>query len=99
MQKIDHAVHDLRSDTSIDRSWNPPAAMLCHHLIDMSPMCRDPALNRLRHFFKQDVTYVGIDVHRGARVAALAHGGQVILSARPLRSSRTSRCATSGVTG
>ncbi len=24
--------------------------------------------------------YVGIDVHRGARVAALAHGGQVILS-------------------
>ena len=25
--------------------------------------------------------YVGIDVHRGARVAALAHGGQVILSA------------------
>ena len=44
-------------------------------------MCRDPALNRLRHFFKQDVTYVGIDVHRGARVGALAHGGQVILSA------------------
>lgn len=25
--------------------------------------------------------YVGIDVHRGARVAALAHGGQVLLSA------------------
>ena len=25
--------------------------------------------------------YVGIDVHRGARVAALAHGGQIILSA------------------
>src|SRR3954466_9459428 len=25
--------------------------------------------------------YVGIDVHRGARVAALAHGGQVIVSA------------------
>ncbi len=25
--------------------------------------------------------YVGIDVHRGARIAALAHGGQVILSA------------------
>ena len=25
--------------------------------------------------------YVGIDVHRGARVAALAHGGQVILTA------------------
>ena len=25
--------------------------------------------------------YVGIDVHRGARVAAVAHGGQVILSA------------------
>ena len=24
--------------------------------------------------------YVGIDVHRGARVAALAHGGQVLLS-------------------
>ena len=28
-----------------------------------------------------DEGYVGIDVHRGARVAALAHGGQVILSA------------------
>ena len=26
--------------------------------------------------------YVGIDVHRGARVAALAHGGQVLLSAQ-----------------
>jgi len=25
--------------------------------------------------------YVGIDVHRGARVAALAHGGQVVISA------------------
>jgi class 3 adenylate cyclase len=25
--------------------------------------------------------YVGIDVHRGARVAALAHGGQVIVAA------------------
>nr|MBA3788563.1 adenylate/guanylate cyclase domain-containing protein [Actinomycetota bacterium] len=25
--------------------------------------------------------YVGVDVHRGARVAALAHGGQVLLSA------------------
>jgi predicted ATPase/class 3 adenylate cyclase len=25
--------------------------------------------------------YVGIDVHRGARIAALAHGGQVLLSA------------------
>jgi hypothetical protein len=25
--------------------------------------------------------YVGVDVHRGARVAALAHGGQVIVSA------------------
>jgi class 3 adenylate cyclase len=24
--------------------------------------------------------YVGVDVHRGARVAALAHGGQIILS-------------------
>lgn len=31
--------------------------------------------------------YVGIDVHRGARVAALAHGGQVIVSARPRLSS------------
>src|SRR3954452_21809004 len=28
-----------------------------------------------------DEGYVGIDVHRGARVAALAHGGQVIVSA------------------
>ncbi len=24
--------------------------------------------------------YVGIDVHRGARVAALAHGGQILLT-------------------
>jgi class 3 adenylate cyclase len=24
--------------------------------------------------------YVGIDVHRGARVAALAHGGQILVS-------------------
>ena len=28
-----------------------------------------------------DEGYVGIDVHRGARIAALAHGGQVLLSA------------------
>jgi hypothetical protein len=28
-----------------------------------------------------DEGYVGIDVHRGARIAALAHGGQVIISA------------------
>ena len=28
-----------------------------------------------------DEGYVGVDVHRGARVAALAHGGQVLLSA------------------
>jgi predicted ATPase/class 3 adenylate cyclase len=27
-----------------------------------------------------DEGYVGIDVHRGARVAALAHGGQIVLS-------------------
>ena len=26
--------------------------------------------------------YVGIDVHRGARIAAAAHGGQVLISAR-----------------
>ena len=24
--------------------------------------------------------YVGVDVHRGARVAALAHGGQVLVT-------------------
>jgi class 3 adenylate cyclase len=29
-----------------------------------------------------DGHYVGIDVHRGARIAAAAHGGQVIVSAR-----------------
>jgi class 3 adenylate cyclase len=34
--------------------------------------------------------YVGIDVHRGARVAAVAHGGQVILSP----CSKMSRCST-----
>ena len=44
---------------------------------------------------RRDEGYVGIDVHRGARVAALAHGGQVILSADAARSSATSRCATS----
>ena len=27
-------------------------------------------------------SYVGMDVHRGARIAAVAHGGQVLLSAR-----------------
>ena len=26
--------------------------------------------------------YVGIDVHRGARIAAAAYGGQVLISAR-----------------
>ena len=29
---------------------------------------------------RTDEGYVGIDVHRGARVAALAHGGQIVLS-------------------
>jgi class 3 adenylate cyclase len=29
-----------------------------------------------------DDHYVGIDVHRGARIAAAAHGGQVIISER-----------------
>ena len=41
--------------------------------------------------------YVGVDVHRGARVGALAHGGQIVLSPATQRFSTGTRCATSGV--
>ena len=44
--------------------------------------------------------YVGLDVVRGARIAAAAHGGRGILSRRPGRSQATrSRYATSASTG
>ena len=42
--------------------------------------------------------YVGDDVHFAARVAASAHGGQVVLSRRP-PSSSSSRSPTSASTG
>ena len=43
--------------------------------------------------------YVGSDVHFGARVAACAHGGQVVLSACDPRPGRAARCsATSAST-
>ena len=51
-----------------------------------------------------DGHYVGIDVHRGARIAAAAHGGQVVISERTQRarvrrrSACPSRSATSGCT-
>ncbi|MBA2638964.1 MAG: adenylate/guanylate cyclase domain-containing protein [Nocardioidaceae bacterium] len=50
--------------------------------------------------------YIGLDVHRGARIAATAHGGQIVLSAatRQLVGELTSGpvscgCATSAGTG
>ena len=43
--------------------------------------------------------YVGLEVHRGARVAALAHGGQIVVSRRRRRSSSRSPCATSANIG
>ena len=48
-----------------------------------------------------DEGYVGIDVHRAARIAAAAHGGQIVLSetTRGLLESDTSDSATSESTG
>ena len=43
--------------------------------------------------------YVGIDVHRGARVAALAHGGQVLLSAHDRGAVETRRSKISDAIG
>ena len=46
-----------------------------------------------------DGSYVGLDVHRAARICAAAHGGQVLLSRRPgQRSLRQTACATSART-
>ena len=43
-----------------------------------------------------DEGYVGVDVHRAARIASLAHGGQTIVSeTRRGRSSTPSRSPTS----
>ena len=46
-----------------------------------------------------DEGYVGIDVHRAARIAASGHGGQVLISASTARSSEPTGCATSATTG
>ena len=43
--------------------------------------------------------YVGSDVHRGARVAALAHGGQIVLSPATAALLEASRSAISDFTG
>jgi class 3 adenylate cyclase len=45
-----------------------------------------------------DANYVGYDVHHAARIAAVAHGGQVLLSA-PTRASSTSKSVISELTG
>ena len=46
-----------------------------------------------------DEGYVGVDVHRAARIAAAAHGGQVVLSETTRGSStRTLRLAISAST-
>ena len=47
-----------------------------------------------------DEGYVGIDVHRAARIAAAGHGGQVLAVAGDARPRRRRRpCATSASTG
>ena len=42
--------------------------------------------------------YVGLDVHRAARIMAAGHGGQVLLS-QATAASPAPRCATSACTG
>ena len=47
-----------------------------------------------------DEGYVGLDVHRAARIAAVGHGGQVLVSAATARRSLgAAGCATSASTG
>ena len=47
-----------------------------------------------------DEGYVGVDVHRAARIAAAGHGGQVLVSQPTARARRApARCATSASTG
>ena len=47
-----------------------------------------------------DEGYVGVDVHRAARIAACGHGGQVLVSASTASLVGTRRtCATSATTG
>ena len=43
--------------------------------------------------------YVGVDVHRAARIAATAHGGQVLISASTAALAAPTRCATSATIG
>ena len=43
--------------------------------------------------------YVGVEVHRAARIAACGHGGQVLVSASTAASWARMRCATSVSTG
>ena len=45
-----------------------------------------------------ELGYVGVDVHRAARIAAAGHGGQVLLSPRRVTWWRR-RCAISATTG
>ena len=46
-----------------------------------------------------DEGYVGVDVHRAARIAAAGHGGQVLVSAATAALLDPMGCATSGSTG
>ncbi len=46
-----------------------------------------------------DEGYVGIDVHRAARIAAAGHGGQILVSSRRAISPEPTRCATWASTG
>ena len=48
-----------------------------------------------------DEGYVGLDVHRAARIAAAAHGGQIVVSetTRQLCDDGRRDCATSARTG
>ncbi len=43
--------------------------------------------------------YVGLDVHRAARIMAAGHGGQVLLSQATADLSPAPRCAISACTG
>ena len=44
-----------------------------------------------------DGGYVGADLHRAARIAAAAHGGQTVVSASTAELAGATRCSTSGM--